>query len=549
MKKKIILLICVFLSVVLIQAQSQDILASVLSGDIEQVKRLLDKDPGLIHTKDEYKNSLFYRALLKDDFEMAKLLLEKGIDVNYAREDFGGNELIGAIGIGSMEMIELIVKYGADINVKTRSGITPLLGAIYEGQKDIAYFFLDKGAVLDADASHSESLVRACLTGGMDRILDVIMKDQSIDLLSTDDIGNTFLHAAAEGGVISFVPQLLEQGIDIDAKNIYGWTPLHYAASSGHDQMIGFLLEKGASKNIRTNDGKSPYNVAQESNRKETRKYLVKFGVETRRPQFPVISAKYVDPVLPGTDPRHFAAGIVSHLKHFEHCYLTFSADLSAVCWSDWVRNGASRVFLMEKDEGNWKTPQVVVGGTNPCLSPDGNKIIFTMKRFLVEGRSAPDNDIFMIEKVGSLWGPPVNLGPNINSDSDDSQPSIAANGTIYFRHDADIYRSRFIDGRYMPKEKLPKPINTDNADGEPFIAADESFLIFRSMGAEGMRGSNIYISFLKDEDSWSPRVNLAEKMKLNGLFTSITPDKKYVFYFRDDFFWLDAQNIEELNR
>jgi len=165
----------------------------------------------------------------------------------------------------------------------------------------------------------------------------------------------------------------------------------------------------------------------------------------------------------------------------------------------------------------------------------------------LTNGTKSRDNDIFYIKRKGDGWGEPVNLGPNVNSVNDDSQPSVTKDGTIYFRYDADIYRSKCINGKYAPKEKLPKPINTETGQGEPFISQDESFLIFRSLGPGRMREPNIYISFHNPDDTWINPINLAKKIKIQGLFPSVTPDRKFLFFFMDEYYWMDAKIIREL--
>ena len=545
MKNIFIISICIIYCAQPIMAQ--DILNAVLNGNTEEVNRLLKKNPNLINTKDEYGNNLLCRAILKENIKMAECLLKNGMDVNAINN--GSTALHIAVDVQLIEMVKLfLVDYGADINKRDTRGNTPLNYAVYRGNKEIAYYLLDKGALLNTEGFNIEGMVRSALTGGMERIIDQLLKENTVDYDNKNSSGNSFLHAAAEGGVISFAGNLIEKGVQINEKNIYGWAPLHYAASKGQNAMIDFLVNRGADKNIRTADGKTAYNIAEEFNQKETIRFLRQKGFDTSGIRFPDLRSKYIDPVLPESSPLLFAAGIVSKSQTFEHCPLTFTSDFNAVCWADWNRRGVSKIFLMERKNGQWRQPQIVLlHATNPCIAPDGSKIFFTAKRTLTNGAKSRDNDMFYIKRKGNGWGEPVNLGPNVNSENDDSQPSVTKDGTIYFRYDADIYRSKCVNGKYAPKEKLPKPINTETGQGEPFISQGGSFLIFRSLGPGGMREPNVYISFHNPDDTWTNPINLAKKIKIQGIFPSVTPDRKYLFYFDWDYYWVDAKIIDEL--
>ena len=136
MKK--IMAFCLCSALFILPVSAQDILSAVKNGDREQVEKLLKRDPGLIHTKHEYKNSLLFIALLENDFPLAGFLIDSGIDVTYGREDIGGNEIFGAISVGSLEITKLILEKGADIHSKTRWGSTPLDAAVFDGHKGIA---------------------------------------------------------------------------------------------------------------------------------------------------------------------------------------------------------------------------------------------------------------------------------------------------------------------------------------------------------------------------------------------------------------------------
>jgi len=546
MKKIAVFCLCFGLFVPSVLAQ--DILTAVKNGDLEQVKLLLKQNPELIRTKDEYKNSLLRVALLSNDFSLARFLIESGIDLNYEREDIGGNEIINAVDAGSLEITKLIFEKGIDIHLKNKWGYTPLDMAIFNIHKEIAYFLMDKGAALNIQGQGVPRLLRAALTGGMDRITNLLIKEKDIDYKDIDDFGNTFLHSAAQSGETTFIDLLIKNGVDANAGNVYGWTPLHYAASKGHRKMIDSLVRNGADKNIRTKDGKTPFNIAEELGPKDIRPYLREKGLDTGPAEFPKLNAKYIDPDLPGLKPARFAPGIISQPHHFVHSMLSFTEGMKTACWADWQRMGISKIFVMENENGFWQAPRTVqLGATNPFIAPDGKRIYFTAKRTLPEGKESGDNDIFYIERTETGWSDRISLGPNVNSEGDELQPAVTRDGTVYFCNDADIYRARLVDGRYAAKKKLPVPINSETTQGEPYIAPDESFLLFRSLGRGGMGEPNYYFSSRNADDSWTEPVNIAKKIEITGLFPSLTPDRRYMISFLGGgHYWFDISAVME---
>ena len=116
-------------------------------------------------------------------------------------------------------------------------------------------------------------------------------------------------------------------------------------------------------------------------------------------------------------------------------------------------------------------------------------------------------------------WSELEDLGPNINTDGWDSQPSLSADGnTLYFARlaksdstgNTDIFTStRNEKGEWSAAVPLPSPINTSAADKAPFMHSDSRTLYFASKGHRGMGGYDIFFSKLADDGSWSKPKNL----------------------------------------
>ena len=75
-------------------------------------------------------------------------------------------------------------------------------------------------------------------------------------------IERTALHVAAQEGHIDTVNALVSFGADVDAKDMLRMTPLHWAVQRGHRAVMELLLENGADVSIVNKFDKSPIDVA-----------------------------------------------------------------------------------------------------------------------------------------------------------------------------------------------------------------------------------------------------------------------------------------------
>src|SRR6185295_7265360 len=201
----------------------------------------------------------------------------------------------------------------------------------------------------------------------------------------------------------------------------------------------------------------------------------------------------------PKPEPTVFAEGIISTGDYDSHPAFTPDGKTLYFLRSD--PNFSFWTILVSRFEnGRWRTPQVApfsgqYSDADPFITPDGSRFYFISNR-PVAGKSKPDLDIWVMEKVGPGWSQPRNVGAPVNSPGSEWYPTIAANGTIYFGSDreggkgrTDIYRSRLVDGKYTEPENLGDAINSQFEEFEPYISADESFLIFMAGGRADGRG------------------------------------------------------------
>lgn len=246
----------------------------------------------------------------------------------------------------------------------------------------------------------------------------------------------------------------------------------------------------------------------------------------------------------PIVEPAIFGEGVIS-TRDYESS-VTFTPDGKTVYFVKSTPDLSLRVILVSNFNGNrWSAPEVAsfsgqYTDTDPCLSPGGMKLYFVSRRPLAGAAPKADADLWMVEKTGAGWSEARHLDAPVNSESQETSPSVTADGTLYFSSNraggkgaADIYRARFVEGRYTTPENLGDVINTPSPELQVFVSADERVLIFAAAGrADTQGGLDLYVSRWKDS-AWSQASNLGNRINSAGVDTAprISPDGRYFFW------------------
>ena len=127
-------------------------------------------------------------------------------------------------------------------------------------------------------------------------------------------------------------------------------------------------------------------------------------------------------------------------------------------------------------------------------------------------------------------WGTPVNLGPVINSSSNENSPAISRDGlSLYFTSSplplppgarpggqggADIWVSQraSTDAPWGAPVNLGPNINTTGNDGVPNLSIDGHRMYFHSTGRGGCGAADLFVSWrqdTRDDFAWELPVNL----------------------------------------
>ena len=143
----------------------------------------------------------------------------------------------------------------------------------------------------------------------------------------------------------------------------------------------------------------------------------------------------------------------------------------------------------------------------NPAVSFDGNTIVYTERRGLV-------NIILFSKKIRGRWQLPVEITAQINAGEDCSSCALNSDGTELYLYktddyDGNIYLSRFVNDAWTPIVKLNRNINTKFYESHASVSADGKKLYFTSNREGGQGGLDIYVSEKDASGDWGVPVNL----------------------------------------
>lgn len=176
-------------------------------------------------------------------------------------------------------------------------------------------------------------------------------------------------------------------------------------------------------------------------------------------------------------------------------------------------------------------------------MTVDGKVMIFTI---CDRNRTYGSCDLFITKKINGKWSKIKNMGSVINSEFWDSHPSLSNDGkTLYFASDRpggyggkDIWVSKISENGIWGKPIcLDTNVNTKYDDFTPFIHADNHTLYFTSVGHEGMGSADLFMSKFSN-GKWSKASNLGSPINTEdhegGIF--ITLDGKTAYFCTDRF-------------
>ncbi len=274
---------------------------------------------------------------------------------------------------------------------------------------------------------------------------------------------------------------------------------------------------------------------------------------------------EYLDKNFPDSEPRIYAAGIVSLPDRYEHGLVIrkngqehyFGIDGGEI----WSYNGLACLKSIEGNQLIYDTLDFtnsitrnnngIIGG-EPNLSLDENTMYFV---------SDYPTDIWKVSiNKNGKWGIPSKLDSTVNSDNSEWYPIVSYDNCLYFsskiNDTAVILKAELVKGEYKKAVKFSAKFNYDC--GDQVFSRNMDYIIFASPRDGGYGNNDLYVAFKNDNGEWTDGINLGPKINTEAteLAPYISPDDKYLFFTRrdkfngasnSDIYWVSLDIISKL--
>jgi len=168
----------------------------------------------------------------------------------------------------------------------------------------------------------------------------------------------------------------------------------------------------------------------------------------------------------------------------------------------------------------------------NPVVSADEHALFFTSRRDNSTGgeKDPRDNiyyeDIYTADKQGQTWTNVVHLSGDINSNSHDACVGLSSDGQSMFvyktENGGDIYTSQLKGKVWSTSVSISGGVNSEYWEPCVSVSADDKTIVFVSDRPGGFGGTDLYISRLLDNGTYSKPKNLGAK--INTIYNEFSP-------------------------
>lgn len=190
-------------------------------------------------------------AVAQGLLEICKSLLNKGADLSH--ESITPPILVQSTSTSvkknRMEIVRLLVENGAHINATDEKGNTPLAWACVTGDPDRASmveYLLEHGADVNCRNKDGDRPIHLAVWFDMPDVLEVLLKQEKIDLEPLSPYNMTPLNMAVREGFPDLAETLLERGANPDSKPEGETTALFSAVRENSSEMVRLLVQHKA---------------------------------------------------------------------------------------------------------------------------------------------------------------------------------------------------------------------------------------------------------------------------------------------------------------
>jgi outer membrane protein OmpA-like peptidoglycan-associated protein/tetratricopeptide (TPR) repeat protein len=190
-----------------------------------------------------------------------------------------------------------------------------------------------------------------------------------------------------------------------------------------------------------------------------------------------------------------------------------------------YYEEGEGDIYTSTRNGEAWSEPKALNKNINTAMfwetcasvTSDGKKLFFASNR--PGGIGELDIYVSQLDAKGD-WGKAVNLGPIINTPSNEDSPFIHHDGTtLYFSSDghprlgnSDIFVSEFVNNKWKKPENMGYPLNSWEYDGFFTLSPDKKKGYFSTAKEGGLGDADIYsITFLEPKYKPKPKPVVAK--------------------------------------
>lgn len=227
----------------------------------------------------------------------------------------------------------------------------------------------------------------------------------------------------------------------------------------------------------------------------------------------------------------------------------TLSPEGNLLVFSAYYKDFSNQKLMYKTlNAGQWSESKVLsfsgqYSDRAPSFSPDGTLYFSSRRTIEPNGLEKKDYDIWHVKYKGNGdWSKPQ-LVEEINSGSNDYQPSITNEG-IYFTSDRegglggqDIYFAAGRKNKYMPAVNLGDHINSEQDEMSAYVSPGGDIMILATGGSnlKSYGNDDLYI-VRKVKGKWQLLENLGSGINsfANEYGASLTPDQEWLIYTSD---------------
>ena len=197
-------------------------------------------------------------------------------------------------------------------------------------------------------------------------------------------------------------------------------------------------------------------------------------------------------------------------------------------------------ILVSYQRNGRWSAPEVTgFSGqwhdSEPTFSPDGRRLYFVSNRPPRPGAPAVVADMdghrfagthlwYVERQADGGWGAPIHVYGALNDGAMIYNPSIAANGDVYFSaHRGDSGRAYQIYVARRTMQGLAAPQRVELGDiarnrMDPAIDPQQRFILFAGDEGDSLGRADIYIAFRQPDGRWGKPERLAGDVNSDAL-------------------------------